>query len=146
MLTVKSPFNWSLMTPSTELRLGSKDFAFFSFSNALELGSTLSGLKRTNDNWSQILMIYSMEEVPETISSIVSSEYRLRGLLYFGTLTWNFNLISFTECWNYSANKKDCILYPYFSDCCEEGDLEPWVETSLHGLLIITHSVLFSHL
>ena len=74
MLTVKSPFNWSLMTPSTELRLGSKDFAFFSFSNALELGSTLSGLKRTIDNWSQILMNYSMEEVPETISSIVSSE------------------------------------------------------------------------
>ena len=34
----------SLMTLRTELRFGSKDFIFFSFSNAFEFGSSFSGL------------------------------------------------------------------------------------------------------
>ena len=37
--------SWSLSTSRTELLLGSNALAFFSFSNALESGSTFSGLQ-----------------------------------------------------------------------------------------------------
>ena len=39
-------FNCSFKTSNTELLLGSNFLAFFSFSNALEFGSSLSGLKK----------------------------------------------------------------------------------------------------
>ena len=39
-------FNCSFKTSNTELLLGSNFLAFFSFSNALELGSSLEGLQK----------------------------------------------------------------------------------------------------
>ena len=84
---------------------------------------------------------HSMAVVPATISSITSSEQRLRGLLYFGVFTLvpgYFSHLRFSQIVNQN--------YPGLADCGEESNLQPGVQTSPHGLLVVNLAILLSHL